>query len=105
VSTEQRSPTWISSHARKAAKSVRRLFEEARPVRPNAALFSQGQSFLVTANLIVSFLAAHPEGRVFIIDKKTSYGVLAKLAAEEASSSVLRPPKNFPNIFQGGYDP
>lgn len=63
-----------------------------------------GKSFL-TANLIVSFLAAHPEGRVFIIDKKTSYSVLAKLAAEESSASFLKPPGNFPNIFQGGFNP
>ncbi len=62
-----------------------------------------GKSFL-TANLICSFLAAHPKGRVFIIDKKTSYGVLAQLAGEESSSQFLSPPKNFPNVFQGGCD-
>ena len=62
-----------------------------------------GKSFL-TANHVTSFLARHPQGRVFIIDKKTSYGVLAKLAAEEASSAFLRPPANFPNIFALGCD-
>lgn len=62
-----------------------------------------GKSFL-TANLVTSFLARHPDGRAFIIDKKTSYGVLAKLAGEEASSAFLRPPANFPNIFRCGCD-
>ena len=62
-----------------------------------------GKSFL-TANLICSFLAAHPKGRVFIIDKKTSYGVLARLAEEESSAQFLSPPANFPNIFRGGCD-
>jgi hypothetical protein len=59
-----------------------------------------GKSFF-TANLIQSFRAAHADARVFIIDKKTSYGVLARLAAEESSATFLRPPQSFPNIFQG----
>lgn len=62
-----------------------------------------GKSFFVS-NLVSSFLARHPQGRVFIIDKKTSYGVLARLAAEEATSAFLRPPANFPNIFALGCD-
>jgi|GEM_PF-2454674 len=62
-----------------------------------------GKSFL-TANFVTSFIARYPLGRVFIIDKKTSYGVLARLAAEEASSAFLKPPANFPNIFAVGCD-
>lgn len=59
-----------------------------------------GKSFF-TANMIQSFRAAHTDARVFIIDKKTSYGILARLAAEESSASFLLPPQSFPNIFQG----
>ena len=62
-----------------------------------------GKSVAVS-NLCVGFMAAYPESRVFIIDKKTSYSVLATLAQEQQSASILKPPQNFPNIFQGGLD-
>jgi hypothetical protein len=60
-----------------------------------------GKSFL-TANLICSFLSVHPQGRVFVVDKKTSYSVLAKLAGEERGATFLRPPREFANVFKGG---
>ncbi|MEY3903807.1 MAG: hypothetical protein RL189_3113 [Pseudomonadota bacterium] len=59
-----------------------------------------GKSFSI-ANMVTSFMGQYPKGRVFIIDKKTSYAALAWLAAEEGGSSYFNPPKNFPNIFSG----
>ena len=62
-----------------------------------------GKSFSI-ANLIVAFMAAHPKGRVFIIDKKTSYAALAMLAGEErwsGGSTSFNPPHHFPNVFSG----
>lgn len=62
-----------------------------------------GKSFAM-ANLILSFMATHPKGRVFLIDKKTSYATLAYLSSEEKNRggcSYFRPPHNFPNIFAG----
>jgi hypothetical protein len=59
-----------------------------------------GKSFSI-ANMVTSFMTQFPQGRVFIIDKKTSYAALAWLAAQEGGASYFNPPKNFPNIFAG----
>ena len=62
-----------------------------------------GKSFSI-ANMTVAFMAAYPKGRVFIIDKKTSYATIAMLAAEEklnGGATYFNPPHNFPNIFAG----
>lgn len=62
-----------------------------------------GKSFSV-ANMVVAFMATYPAGKVFIIDKKTSYAALAWLASEEKSNGgaqYFNPPHNFPNIFAG----
>ena len=59
-----------------------------------------GKSFSI-ANMVTSFMGRYPKGRVFIIDKKTSYAALAWLAAEEGGASYFNPTKNFPNIFSG----
>ena len=66
-----------------------------------------GKSFSM-AHLVVSFRATYPRGRVFIIDKKTSYGVLALLAQEESKPgmvSFFNPPSAFPQIFSGLLNP
>jgi conjugal transfer ATP-binding protein TraC len=60
-----------------------------------------GKSFYVQ-NLISSFFAQHHDGYVFVIDKKTSYEVLARLVGEEGCSKVIRPPANYCNPFDLG---
>jgi conjugal transfer ATP-binding protein TraC len=62
-----------------------------------------GKSFSI-ANMTLAFMASYPKGRVFIIDKKTSYAAIALLASEEkwnGGATYFNPPQNFPNIFAG----
>jgi hypothetical protein len=54
--------------------------------------------------MTIAFMATYPKGRVFIIDKKTSYATIAMLAGEEklnGGATYFNPPQNFPNIFAG----
>lgn len=78
---------------------------------PHVALLASsggGKSFY-TQNLMMSFLAQKPtsealEPMIFIIDKKTSYEIFAKVAGEEFGSDIIKPPAFYPNIFKGELD-
>jgi hypothetical protein len=70
-----------------------------------------GKSFFAQ-NLMSSFFAK--EGRIyrgkpkgpllFIIDKKTSYEIFARVIGEEFGSQIVKPPTEYPNIFRGALD-
>lgn len=67
-----------------------------------------GKSFFAQ-NLMSSFFAK--EGRrgqggplLFIIDKKTSYEIFARVLGEEFGSQIVKPPAQYPNIFRGALD-
>ena len=67
-----------------------------------------GKSFFAQ-NLMSSFFAK--EGRsgqggplLFIIDKKTSYEIFARVLGEDFGSQIVKPPEQYPNIFRGSLD-
>jgi hypothetical protein len=67
-----------------------------------------GKSFYAQ-NLMMSFFAAnggikkgHP--LLFIIDKKTSYEIFARVVGEDFGCQIIKPPERFPNIFRGALD-
>lgn len=62
-----------------------------------------GKSFLMQ-NLMSAFFAWNPNGLVFIIDKKTSYEIFARVVGENGGVQISKPPANFPNIFRGKLD-
>jgi hypothetical protein len=62
-----------------------------------------GKSFFAQ-NLMMSFFAKKPDGLVFIIDKKTSYEIFARVVGEDFGSQIVKPPEYYPNIFQGELD-
>ncbi|MBP9706503.1 MAG: hypothetical protein KBD78_02605 [Oligoflexales bacterium] len=78
---------------------------------PHVALLASsggGKSFF-TQNMMMSFLAQKRPAdgikpMIFIIDKKTSYEIFAKVAGEEFGSEIIKPPAYFPNIFKGELD-
>lgn len=64
-----------------------------------------GKSFF-TQNMMMSFLAVYQSQKplIFIIDKKTSYEIFARVIGEESGSQIVKPPEYFPNIFKGSLD-
>lgn len=64
-----------------------------------------GKSFFAQ-NLMMSFFAKESSKKplLFIIDKKTSYEIFAKVVGEEFGSQIVKPPEYFPNIFRGKID-
>jgi hypothetical protein len=72
-----------------------------------------GKSFFAQ-NMMMSFFAK--EGRVsadgkverspllFVIDKKTSYEIFARVVGEDFGAQIIKPPAEFPNIFRGRLD-
>lgn len=63
-----------------------------------------GKSFLL-ALILMGFIASNPKGHIWIIDKRTSYLILARVLGESGSGySISLPPKSFPNIFRGKPD-
>ena len=82
---------------------------------PVAVLASSGggKSFFAQ-NMMMSFFAK--EGRVnsdgkverspllFVIDKKTSYEIFARVVVEDFGAQIIKPPAEFPNIFRGRLD-
>lgn len=64
-----------------------------------------GKSFFAQ-NMMMSFLAVYQSQNplIFIIDKKTSYEIFAKVVGEELGAQIVKPPEYFPNIFKGKLD-
>jgi hypothetical protein len=70
-----------------------------------------GKSFFAQ-NLMTSFFAkegrtSHGETKgplLFILDKKTSYEIFARVIGEEFGSQIIKPPSEYPNIFRGALD-
>ena len=66
-----------------------------------------GKSFFAQ-NLMTSFFAKYGgEGKgplLFVIDKKTSYEIFARVMGEDVGSQVVKPPEEYPNIFRGKLD-
>lgn len=64
-----------------------------------------GKSFFAQ-NMMMSFFAkeGHKNPLLFIIDKKTSYEIFARVVGEEFGSQIVKPPDYFPNIFRGKLD-
>lgn len=64
-----------------------------------------GKSFFAQ-NMMMSFLAVYQAQKplIFIIDKKTSYEIFARVIGEELGSQIIKPPEYFPNIFKGSLD-
>ena len=64
-----------------------------------------GKSFFAQ-NMMMSFVARYFNKKplVFIIDKKTSYEIFARVVGESIGSQIIKPPKSFPNIFRGKMD-
>lgn len=87
------------------------LSSRASETSPHIALLAgsgAGKSFFL-CNLLVSEIAAGSteKGKStlhFIIDRKTSYEVLARTLGEEIGFQIAKPPETFPNIFRGNLD-
>jgi hypothetical protein len=62
-----------------------------------------GKSFFAQ-NLMMSFIAQYKDPLIFIIDKKTSYEIFAKVVGEDHGYQLLKPPAEYPNIFRGPLD-
>lgn len=62
-----------------------------------------GKSFYM-ANAMVAFAASQKRPMIFVIDKKTSYRILAEVIGEDCGSQIVEPPKAYPNIFRGRFD-
>ena len=65
-----------------------------------------GKSFFAQ-NLMTSFFAKEGDKKtplLFIIDRKTSYEIFAKVMGEDFGSEIYKPPEDFPNIFKGKLD-
>lgn len=62
-----------------------------------------GKSFLCT-NILTSERAANESSMTFIIDKRTSYEVLATTFGQEKGFQIVKPPDTFPNLFKGDLD-
>lgn len=61
-----------------------------------------GKSFWLS-NFLVGEIAAKG-GLHFIIDRKTSYEILARTFGEEIGFQIAKPPESYPNIFRGRLD-
>lgn len=75
---------------------------------PHVAILASsggGKSFFAQ-NMMMSFLAVNRDKNpmIFIIDKKTSYEIFAKVVGEESGAQIVKPPEYFPNIFKGKLD-
>lgn len=64
-----------------------------------------GKSFFAQ-NMMMSFFAKEGAKKplLFIIDKKTSYEIFARVIGEDFGSQIVKPPEYFPNIFRGKLD-
>lgn len=75
---------------------------------PHVAILASsggGKSFFAQ-NMMMSFFAVsqNKSPLVFIIDKKTSYEIFARVIGEEFGAQIVKPPEYFPNIFKGKLD-
>lgn len=77
---------------------------------PHMALLASsgaGKSFFAQ-NLMMSFFAKHARGdkppMMFVIDKKTSYEIFARVIGEDFGAEIIKPPGVYPNIFRGRLD-
>lgn len=62
-----------------------------------------GKSFW-HAGYLLGELASNPTSLHFVIDRLTSYEILARTVGEEIGYTIAKPPESYPNVFRGALD-